>query len=136
MSIWKDRPDLLDKLQALGNSHKLSMSQIASELGNGITRNAVCGKLYRLGIQCRPPLPSRRLAAKPLKLVPPPPVAPEPPAEPVKNGAQQWHHCRWPIGDPATPEFRFCGAKRKFPQPYCEKHIKMAISIQPKRSAR
>ena len=34
--------------------------------------------------------------------------------------------CRWPVGDPLTPEFTFCGAKpfRKFV--YCECHARVA----------
>jgi GcrA cell cycle regulator len=34
--------------------------------------------------------------------------------------------CRWPIGDPGTPDFHFCGAARGPSGPYCPKHHKMA----------
>lgn len=32
------------------------------------------------------------------------------------------HHCRWPIGDPRLPDFRFCGCNRVEGRPYCEAH--------------
>ena len=34
--------------------------------------------------------------------------------------------CRWPLGDPATPEFRFCGARADTGLPYCEYHAQIA----------
>lgn len=50
MSAWTDeRVERLRKLWAEGNS----ASQIAAELGNGITRNAVVGKVHRLGLSGR-----------------------------------------------------------------------------------
>lgn len=35
--------------------------------------------------------------------------------------------CRWPLGDPKQPDFRFCGKKKKFGSPYCEQHHKGAF---------
>ncbi|HEY8580387.1 MAG TPA: GcrA family cell cycle regulator, partial [Beijerinckiaceae bacterium] len=46
MSWTDERVELLRKLWMDG----LSASQIASELSNGITRNAVIGKVHRLGL--------------------------------------------------------------------------------------
>lgn len=47
-SIWtEDRTEMLRKLFANGS---FSCSGIAAELGNGITRNAVIGKMHRLGL--------------------------------------------------------------------------------------
>ena len=34
--------------------------------------------------------------------------------------------CRWPIGDPATPEFFFCGGKPLDGLPYCSYHSRVA----------
>jgi GcrA cell cycle regulator len=34
--------------------------------------------------------------------------------------------CRWPMGDPTTPEFRFCGMKTDTGQPYCSYHCRIA----------
>src|ERR1041385_2234972 len=54
MQTWTDdRVELLKKLWADG----LSASQIAGELG-GITRNAVIGKVHRLGLSGRAKAPS------------------------------------------------------------------------------
>ena len=57
MSWTDERVELLKKLWADG----LSASQIAGELG-GITRNAVIGKVHRLGCRAAPsrPRPRRR----------------------------------------------------------------------------
>ena len=53
MSWTDERVELLKKLWADG----LSASQIAAELG-GITRNAVIGKVHRLGLSGRAKSPS------------------------------------------------------------------------------
>jgi GcrA cell cycle regulator len=34
--------------------------------------------------------------------------------------------CRWPMGDPTTPEFRFCGARSQTGLPYCSHHARIA----------
>lgn len=35
-------------------------------------------------------------------------------------------HCRWPIGDPRSPDFRFCGCQAYESLPYCIDHARMA----------
>jgi GcrA cell cycle regulator len=41
-----------------------------------------------------------------------------------------FHHCRWPIGEPSTEDFRFCGRRRVAAKgrlsPYCVEHTRMA----------
>ena len=37
--------------------------------------------------------------------------------------------CKWPIGDPATEEFWFCGHDAEAGKPYCKTHI--SIAFQP-----
>ena len=37
--------------------------------------------------------------------------------------------CKWPIGDPATDEFWFCGHEAEPGKPYCKTHI--SIAFQP-----
>ncbi len=37
--------------------------------------------------------------------------------------------CKWPIGDPATRDFWFCGHPVKPGKPYCEAHV--ALAFQP-----
>jgi GcrA cell cycle regulator len=34
--------------------------------------------------------------------------------------------CRWPLGDPTTPEFRYCGAHASEGLPYCPDHAQIA----------
>jgi GcrA cell cycle regulator len=42
--------------------------------------------------------------------------------------------CRWPLGDPSTPEFRYCGAKSPVGTPYCTHHA--GIAYQPAQDRR
>jgi len=99
MAWTEDRVAILTKLWADG----LSASQIAKELGE-VTRNAVIGKVHRLGL-------SGRAAAAAVPA--PPPLE----AKPMSNGEFATiltitdHMCKWPIGDPSKSEFRFCGRK-------------------------
>jgi GcrA cell cycle regulator len=62
MAWTEDRVEILTKLWADG----LSASQIAKQLG-GVTRNAVIGKVHRLGLsgRAKPSRPATRRAAKP-----------------------------------------------------------------------
>ena len=34
--------------------------------------------------------------------------------------------CRWPLGDPTTAEFRYCGSKSEIGTPYCQYHCRIA----------
>lgn len=155
MSWTDDRIELLQKLWLEG----WSASRIAAELGPPITRNAVIGKVYRLGLSGRakpparnvldsppPQRPARRshghgaashvvgntaLALNPLLIeAPVPEIAREvvvPISEPVTISELREWMCRWPIGDPAQPEFRFCGAKKLPGQgAYCACHSNIA----------
>ena len=38
---------------------------------------------------------------------------------------QQWH-CRWPIGDPSSESFGFCGSRPIEGLPYCATHARLA----------
>lgn len=42
--------------------------------------------------------------------------------------------CKWPIGDPATDAFWFCGLPVQAGKPYCEAHV--AVAFQPMQSRR
>ena len=143
---WTDeRVETLKKLWAEG----LSASQIAKELG-GVTRNAVIGKVHRLGLSgratpSRPPArvstPRPRPAARPARPATfvdrvvasrTEPTKPAIEAEPLPNGefatvlTLSNHICKWPIGDPGDKDFRFCGRKTMPGIPYCDKHACMA----------
>jgi len=121
----------------------LSASQIAKQLG-GVTRNAVIGKVHRLGLSGRamPSSPARlarvaapRTAARalppkskpksrpPLVCVPIEP-APEGPGLVTSMAGLGAHACKWPIGDPKADGFTFCG--RPAEGPYCGGHAAVA----------
>ena len=146
---WTDeRVELLKKLWADG----LSASQIAAELG-GVTRNAVIGKVHRLGLSGRAkssssgtPRPrkprshmmrvSRPMSRGSNALALAYDTDPEPEPELIENiipiGQRRTllqlneDTCRWPIGDPATPDFFFCGGKPLDGLPYCHYHSRVA----------
>ena len=141
---WTDeRVEQLKQLWAEG----LSASQIARQLG-GVTRNAVIGKVHRLGLAGRatparaerPRVPTVRRVARPR----PAPVVQVPIIErdPVtdENGRKMTvinlsdRMCKWPIGDPSTTEFHFCGHGPKVGSPYCDAHSVKAF--QPSQSRR
>ncbi len=41
----------------------------------------------------------------------------------TKAGERQ---CRWPVGDPRSPDFRFCGCPAHQDLPYCADHARLA----------
>jgi len=136
---WSDdRVTTLSKLWQDG----LSASQIAKQLG-GVTRNAVIGKIHRLGLSGRD-TPSRTPRAAgirnawPMRPVRPPPLprAPRavvsapvdhPPEGPGLVAAMTGlgaHVCKWPIGDPKAEGFSFCGQPAE--GVYCAGHAQTA----------
>ena len=42
--------------------------------------------------------------------------------------------CKWPVGDPATDDFWFCGLNVQPGKPYCEAHV--GVAFQPMSSRR
>jgi GcrA cell cycle regulator len=171
----------------------LSASQIANELGDGVTRNAVIGKVHRLKLSTRiKPAPT---ATRPQTAAPrPAPVQAQPIRRPSSSPAsapslqplaaavasrssivrapiigatalkvelemepdvqpmQQTQElvipeseridllglnertCKWPIGDPLSSSFHFCGRTSEDNRPYCEFHSRKAYhQIEKKR---
>lgn len=115
----------------------LSASQIARVMG-GITRNAVIGKVHRLGLASRA---GPRRSDRPRHTSPRRSVARAAAVEPeiVEEGpivlddgsfatvlTINDRMCRWPIGDPSENEFHFCGRNPKSGSPYCEAHARKA----------
>jgi GcrA cell cycle regulator len=153
MGWTDDRVETLKKLWTEG----LSASQIAKQLG-GVTRNAVIGKVHRLGLAGRatPSRPAKRPrpAARP-RLVsaggalgqrPRPQAAPYlalvPQLDPLKaeDGSVTTvltltdSVCRWPIGDPTDADFAFCGRGVGHAGPYCATHAQLAFQpVQPRK---
>jgi len=159
---WTDeRVEILKKLWLEG----LSASQIAKQLG-GVTRNAVIGKVHRLGLSGRaaPSQPTRPAfkaprAPRPAVSAPATPrwsaasggttdagafkaVRYPEPATPVtaiatveERGTATVltlgaHMCKWPIGDPASSDFSFCGRRAGEDGPYCVEHARVAYQPQ------
>ena len=154
---WTDeRVELLKKLWSDG----LSASQIAAEIGN-VTRNAVIGKVHRLGLSgrgkaktpARPSVRARPPAHRALRAPSAPAprsnvvLAPDPTQRHAEPGPDlpvldddvvvpmservtimdlRESMCRWPMGDPTKPEFRFCGARSVTGLPYCTHHARVA----------
>jgi GcrA cell cycle regulator len=165
MSWTDERVELLRKLWLEG----LSASQIANALSNGITRNAVIGKVHRLGLSgrvkasvpnmsqprsksMRPATPRhsaptiRGNTALAIKSLPAEIQEPElledvviPISERVTIMELKEAMCRWPLGDPTSAEFRFCGAKKPVDAtgPYCTYHSRIAYQpVQERRRDR
>ena len=178
MSWTDERVEILKHLWAEGQS----ASQIAKELG-GVTRNAVIGKVHRLGLSNRvtsgvkPETASKSekkaekasskkvdtiqkdAESKPAILInrrqiipagqplPPQPSANEISPEAlalvseVEKKAKKLtllelteRTCKWPVGDPATTDFWFCGLPTQSGKPYCEAHV--GVAFQPMNSRR
>lgn len=131
MAWTEDRVELLKKLWAEG----LSASQIARTMGD-VTRNAVIGKVHRLGLSgrattSRADRPRRATIPKPQ----PKPVVAEPASvaeATLSNGefatvmTLNGVMCRWPIGDPGATDFHFCGNQTESGEPYCTAHAELA----------
>ncbi len=181
---WNDeRVERLKKMWGEGQS----ASQIAKELG-GVTRNAVIGKVHRLGLSNRNGSGGGSdkgdAKAKPATKPPKPKAAPKPtpktesaqpaptpvvtrikpiipagqplPPQPstneidpaalakvneIEKKAKKLNlmelterTCKWPVGDPATPDFWFCGLPVQSGKPYCEAHV--GVAFQPMSSRR
>ena len=180
MSWTDERVEILTKMWAEGNS----ASQIAKELC-GVTRNAVIGKVHRLGLSNRAttttsnksesktkssPKSSSRAKQKSRKVdvaepksdnvpslrrqiipagqpLPPQPSANEISPEALARVSEiekkakklsllelTEKTCKWPVGDPATEDFWFCGLATQSGKPYCEAHV--GVAFQPMNSRR
>src|SRR3954463_16354278 len=145
----EERVEQLKKLWESG----LSASQIAAELGN-VTRNAVIGKVHRLGLSGRAKAPSTA-APRPRKARPTQMVRVSRPMSRANTALAQAFAveaetepaayanvvpmsrrltllqlneatCHWPVGDPSSPEFFFCGGKSLSGLPYCAHHSRVA----------
>jgi len=115
----------------------LSCSQIANEIG--VSRNAVIGKLNRLGLSRgrgpaaprvrngvsvrRPQVLTQRLVLK--ALFASAPIADVVSSEPCSLLNLTPRKCRWPIGG-ATADFTFCGNTTVDGVSYCAGHARMA----------
>lgn len=133
-----------------------SASRIAAAMGTGRSRNAVIGKLHRMGKIRKPSLPLGEVRERPRPVKPPrqqpsmPAIknpttakaralqaAKHKPAQPeplFKNGGVitietlERGMCKFPIGNPQDPDFHFCGNPQHNGAPYCEFHCGVAFN--------
>ena len=123
-----------------------------AEIGRrmGITKNAVIGKVHRLGLSGRPsPIrtgpraprakrvtrgqPTLPPAFRPVAVVAAPRTS-TPPARPVATSPlaplvlPTRGFCQWPVGEPRAPGFRLCDATALYGRPYCETHCRTAYA--------
>ena len=149
--MWtEERIELLQRLWGQG----YSASQIANQL-QGVTRNAVIGKIHRLGkrnesktarvrtngfrapVARRPASPAphgpetRRTAAPDWALRPHRPIFLVEEPGLATSTTLAAHMCRWPIGDPDESGFSFCGQPSQGGRPYCEGHSRTAYRRTP-----
>ena len=144
-----ERTELLKKLFDAG----LSCSQIAGEIGT--TRNAVIGKMHRLGLSrpknlfadrlkprqpatnawrpkaLRPKIAGLSISAqrKMLRSAYPGPAGQEEPVEsPHKCSLLELRQaqCRWPLSEPGSRDFGFCGNPTIDGLSYCSGHARLA----------
>lgn len=130
MSWTDERVNLLKRLWGEGKT----AAEIAKELGEGVTRNAVIGKAHRLKLSSRvSPIQQNTKKVKTESK----PVAPRRSMKkiPIFKGKEvkmedlRENMCRWPNGDPQTEEFSFCGCGCVEGLPYCSTHAQIAYQM-------
>lgn len=115
----------------------LTCSQIAERLGR-VSRNSVIGKAHRLNLSSRKKTPVIRIERKPRKPKTPLLIGAAR-VEAFKAAVEAEHlpaglalfdlradSCRWPIGDPRSASFRFCGCEKQEGSSYCAGHHQLA----------
>lgn len=161
-SFWTD--ERTAELRRLWVEEKLSGAEIAKRMGLA-HRNAIMGKVHRLGLTrsrngdagADPSDAAPAATPKAPEKQPDPSAgvlpetaavtAPEPKPETPKERADDTfglhpvmqlkeRHCRWPIGDPQLPGFRFCCGERTAGTPYCRAHADEAYQTPEQKAAR
>ena len=131
-----------------------STAEIGKRLG--FTKNAIVGKINRLKLNSKAASVAKAEKKKPKPAVKKP--LPKKPAKSIHsakkdNGASRKSaaeskykieriiqhsaalmalrpdQCRWPIGDPDSDNFRFCGERCFVGKPYCFEHCKLAYQF-------
>lgn len=142
-----ERTEKLKTLWAQGHSATV----VAARLG-GITRNAVIGKVHRMGLVLRGQSSGSRMARGPVSIRKPKRIkaapvrsrriseimraeiaeaAPllagdTPPPSAVTFADLEPQHCRWPYGD---RPFKYCGCQKIEGLSYCAGHAARAFSV-------
>jgi len=130
----------LSRNAVIGKAHRLKLSAGASPLRASRDAN-------RLPLPGEA-IPAVRAVSRKRVMLRPLPVLPVPPASTVKKLAVKESYrssvddikrsegiavtkagerqCRWPVGDPRSPDFRFCGCQVYETLPYCIDHARVA----------
>jgi GcrA cell cycle regulator len=137
---WSDAS--ISKLKALFKKG-ISTAEIGKRLG--FTKNAVVGKINRLKLNKGEERKS--VPKKAPKIRPKPEPKPKKPVDKKKSGSDakqkteriiqqsaalmslRADQCRWPMGDPDSDDFKFCGEKCFAGKPYCFEHCKVAYQF-------
>jgi GcrA cell cycle regulator len=142
-STWTpERVDLLRRY--VGNG--MTCAQVAREIG--VSRNAVIGKINRLGLsrgrrpagqrpECPTAAPKRlgmltqRRILRAIEAEPPAQAAAAPISSAARCSLLELAHgkCRWPISSPGAADFCFCGNAAVAGLPYCPGHARMAYRL-------
>ncbi len=145
MSWTDERITLLKKLWAEGRT----AAEIARAMGSEITRNAVIGKAHRLKLAARNSPISGAIAKsapkakkpantqktdRPVTRIGPRGSNNVPSLESIEiKGVKmidlKERMCRFPIGDPGSPDFKFCGCTAVPGLPYCDGHSRIAYQM-------
>ncbi len=159
---WTERR--VEKLKELW-AEGLAASNIAGILG-GVSRNAVIGKVHRLGLSGRTKKNNQNnqrteniskakkrwdyhifgrasIRRKPKETIFSGVYMSEkqeekaiPPEQRVKFIDLEAGQCKWPIGDPKHEDFGFCGKKRECGSPYCTEHDERAYQPMGRRKVK
>jgi GcrA cell cycle regulator len=122
MSWTEERVALLRQLWGEGKT----AAEIARELGEGITRNAVIGKAHRLKLSNRVSPIQQNDNVKKAEPKEKLPAVNKKPSGGVRLADLKERMCRWPVGDPRDQDFHFCGENCIPGLPYCAEHSKVA----------
>ena len=124
----------ISKNAVVGKAHRLNLPARPSPIrrGTGEKRATTRSPIRRVTGPTLPalqsvqrPVPSATPAPAGLMPVSKPPVMLRPvPAQPRPSG--RISACCWPLGDPGTPDFHFCGDPTMPAKPYCEEHAALA----------
>jgi GcrA cell cycle regulator len=148
--FWAE-PGKLDELRRLvAEGH--SYNEIGKRLG--CSKNAALSQAHRLSLPARPspikrggirigkPKVPRAQRAPRVRVLSP--AGPETNPEPVKprqvatGDVEGWkargisnRNCKWPLGHPGEPDFKFCGERAVVDKPYCACHCAEAYIKPP-----
>jgi GcrA cell cycle regulator len=135
MNMHISPKDLVTTMWAEGATYTAIADALTARQGKPVTRNAIAGMVHRMALPKRGP--------KEPKTRGPRPVTPQRrnPILPPSRGREDFiipagqrcgilaltsKTCRWPVGDPRTPGFFFCGGEAEENCPYCRHHAEIA----------